>query len=109
MRKCFVYFCLILALMSFFSCKKATSSSSNTSSYAPSCNATKSYSIDVKPIIQSNCVSCHSQYSNYNGLNTDKSSIRSEVYSGSMPNNSTLSSTQKDAIICWIDAGASNN
>ncbi len=107
MKKCFVYCGLILALISFFSCKKETSSSST--SYTPSCSATKSYSIDVKPIIQSNCVSCHSQYSNYNGLNADKSSIRSDIYSARMPKNSTLSSTQKDAIICWIDAGASNN
>lgn len=98
----------ILILFGVFTeCKK--SGNNTTSNYTPNCSGTKSYSVDVKPIIQSACVGCHNQYGSYTGVNNDKSSIRNSVSNGSMPKNSSLSSSQKDAIMCWIDAGAPNN
>lgn len=90
------------------SCKKNSTSNTN-SNYSPTCSGTKSYSVDVKPIIQASCVGCHSEYGNYTGVSNDVSKIRTSISNGSMPKNSTLSSSQKDAIMCWIDAGATNN
>jgi hypothetical protein len=78
--------------------------------YTPTCSGTaKSYKTDVAPLIQSYCAGCHSNYSTYAQLSASKSTIRSVIVSGSMPRNSSLSSTQKDAIVCWIDNGAANN
>jgi hypothetical protein len=90
----------------FTNCKKKVT----TKSYSPSCNgSTKSYSVDVSPLIQSNCVSCHSTYGSYAGAKASASSIRSSIVSGSMPKGSSLSEDQKNTIVCWIDAGMPNN
>ena len=79
----------------------------------------KSFVTDVNPVIQANCVSagCHSSGSNngpgalisYQQIFNARSSIRSAVASGSMPQGGSLSASQKNAIICWIDNGATNN
>jgi hypothetical protein len=85
------------------------------------CSGTaKSFSADVNPIMQATCTSnsgCHGAGSNngpgelltYSEIFNARSSIRSTVASGSMPKTGSLTSTQKNAIICWIDNGASNN
>jgi hypothetical protein len=82
--------------------------------------ATKMFSTDVNPIIQSYCASnsgCHASGSTngpgalttYLQIYNASSSIRAAVANGSMPQNSSLSVSQKSAIICWIDNGAINN
>lgn len=78
------------------------------------------FASDVKPIIQSTCsstTSCHATGSTrgpgalttYNQIFNSRSSIKSSVASGRMPENSSLTSSQKATIICWIESGASNN
>jgi len=86
------------------------SKSSTSSSYTPDCSgAAKSFTKDVLPVFQSVCVGCHSKFSSYSGISADKSSIRSKIVDGSMPQGTSLSSAQKNNIICWIDNGAPNN
>jgi hypothetical protein len=80
-----------------------------TTSYTPSCSgAAKSYKTDVAPLIQSYCADCHS-YGTYSKLFASRSSIRSMIVSGQMPQGKSLSTAQKDAIVCWMDSGAANN
>jgi hypothetical protein len=100
-----ILFCsAAILLIALTSCKKATKD------FVPDCSgAAKLFSADVLPVIQSSCVSCHSGYSNYSGICSSKSSIRSKVVDGSMPQKSSLSDAQKNAIICWIDNGTPNN
>ena len=80
----------------------------------------KSFAVDVDPIIQSSCAAssgCHGSGSSagpgplltYTQVFNARSTIRSEVSSGSMPLNGGLSVTQKNSIIFWIDSGAPNN
>lgn len=80
----------------------------------------KAFAADVNPIIQSSCannIACHSSGSvngpgaltSYSAIFNSRTSIRSAVSSGSMPKNSTLSTSQKNSILCWIDSGAPNN
>jgi hypothetical protein len=82
--------------------------------------AAKSFPTDVNPIIQSSCASgsgCHASGSNngpgalitYQQVFNARITIRSAVLSGSMPQNSSLTASQKNTIICWIDNGASSN
>ena len=81
-----------------------------TDSYTPDCTgAVKSYKTDVAPLIQTYCAGCHSNYSTYSQLSASKSSVRNSIVNGSMPRGKTMSSAQKDAVICWIDNGAINN
>jgi hypothetical protein len=85
------------------------------------CSGTaKSFVTDVNPIIQSFCTTnsgCHASGSTngpgalttYQQIFNNRSAIRMAISNGRMPQNSTLSSSQKSAIICWIDNGASDN
>lgn len=81
---------------------------------------TKSFSGDVNPIIQSTCTTnsgCHGSGSRngpgelltYSQIFGARSTIRSAVLSGLMPQNGSLTSSQKQSIVCWIDNGAPNN
>lgn len=78
------------------------------------------FAANVKPIIQSTCATdatCHGAGSangpgplqTYDQVFNARVIIRSAVSSGSMPKTGTLTTTQKNSIICWIDAGAPNN
>ncbi len=97
------------------SCKK---SSNTPTTYTPDCSGTaKSFANDVSPLINSNCGSCHgagnsrglSILSTYSQISSDKNNIRAQIVSGSMPQNGTLTTAEKNTIVCWIDAGAKNN
>lgn len=118
----------VISLISVVSCTKnndggtTTNNNNNggTAAYTPSCTGTaKSFSADVLPIFQNVCsaAGCHNSGStngpgaltNYSQISAVKSNIRTVVLSGVMPKNSTLTSAQKDNIICWIDSGAPNN
>ena len=88
--------------------------------YSPDCSgAAKTFSGDVSSIISSSCATsgCHAAGSgngpgaltNYSEIFNSRSSIRRQVGNGSMPQNSSLTNSQKDAIMCWIDSGAPNN
>ncbi len=100
---------LVVAVISiglWTSCSKIAT----TDPYVPTCTGTaKSYSKDVAPLIKTSCSGCHQNFSTYSQLSTNRNSVRSMIVSGQMPQGSTLSTTQKDAIVCWIDNGASNN
>lgn len=108
MRISIVSLLLVVALfVSVNSCKKKNQ---DITSYTPSCNgSTPSFSTTVSPIFQSYCVSCHSNYSSYSQISGSASSIRSSIVSGSMPKGTSLSESQKNSIVCWIDAGKPNN
>jgi len=89
-----------------WSCTKTTTGPS----YTPDCTgAVKSFTSDVRPLIQSSCAGCHSNFSSYSQISAAKTSIRSKIVSGSMPQGGSLSDTQKNIIVCWIDNGAPNN
>ena len=96
----------ILSFLVFIGCKK---NNTTATSYIPSCSGTKSYSVNVAPLMQSFCVSCHSNYSSYSQVKSSSASIRSTIVNGSMPKGTSLTTDQKNNIVCWIDAGAPNN
>ena len=103
----------------FTGCSKSDDGTNTPTTNNTNCTGTKSFSSDVSPIFQSVCsnAGCHNTGStngpgpltNYQQIFNARTSIHSAVSSGTMPKNTTLSSTQKDAIICWINSGAPNN
>ena len=79
-----------------------------------------SFSNNVNPIIQSSCATnagCHGAGSangpgellTYNQISSAKVTIKTAVANGTMPKNGSLTTAQKNSIICWIDNGAQNN
>jgi hypothetical protein len=113
MRNILIVATLVIATL--VACKK-TSTTTTTD-----CSGTnKSFSTDVKSIISTSCASgssCHGSGSKkgcgplttYAEIYASRSSVSSSVSSGSMPQGSTLTSTQKNNIICWVNQGAANN
>jgi hypothetical protein len=79
----------------------------------------KDFAADINPIIQSTCnqQGCHDigstngpgPLTNYTQFFNARSAIRPAIQSGLMPQNSTLTTAQKNSILCWIDSGAPNN
>jgi hypothetical protein len=108
---------ILILFICFISCKKNNSTSS---AYTPDCSGTTpTFAANVEPIILSACATsgCHNSGSNqgpgalttYSQIKSSISSIRSSVVSGRMPQGTSLSTAQKNSIVCWIDAGAANN
>src|SRR5512141_764079 len=80
----------------------------------------KAFNADILPIFTSTCAtstSCHATGSNngpgpltnYAQISGQKTIIRTVIANGSMPKNGTLSTAQRNSIVCWIDGGAQNN
>jgi hypothetical protein len=79
----------------------------------------KAFAADVNPIIQATCTQagCHGSGSfngpgpltNFSQVSASSSSIRAAIASGRMPQGSSLSTSQKNSVICWIDSGTPNN
>jgi hypothetical protein len=116
MKKGFlVSFTIISSIVIFISCSK-----SNTDEPSINCEAVpKSFATDVNPIIQTFCnqPNCHNTGStngpgaltNYSEVFDARARIKPQVATGLMPQNTTLTTAQKNIIICWIDSGAPNN
>jgi len=79
-----------------------------------------SYAANVSPIIQSSCATdatCHGAGSAngpgplviYTQISGAAVAIKSAVASGTMPKTGTLTTVQKNSIICWVNGGALNN
>ena len=81
---------------------------------------TKAWTAGISPIIQSKCATnsnCHGsgsfngpgELTTYTAIFNARSSIRSAVGSGVMPKEGSITTAQKNSILCWIDSGAPEN
>jgi hypothetical protein len=75
---------------------------------------------NVNPIIQSKCAfspSCHAAGStnvggpltDYNLIKNKVTTIKLQVQTGLMPQTGSLTATELQSIVCWVEAGAPNN
>jgi len=98
----------------------ACSKSDGSSATNPCTGLTVSFSADVMPIINASCAinsSCHAAGSvNSGGALTDhpkilakRAEIKFQVENGLMPKTGSLSTVEKNKLICWINNGAPNN
>lgn len=88
------------------------------SSFTTDCSTTKSFAGDVSPLIQSYCAinsGCHAAgsrdgvYTTYQQVYNDRSAIRRSVANYTMPEGRSMSTEDRNTILCWIDNGAANN
>ncbi|MFN0213502.1 MAG: hypothetical protein ACKVT2_04545 [Saprospiraceae bacterium] len=104
-------FVLITATFSWQGCKKEEPKD-------PECNlpnATLSYTLNIKHIIDQQCLGCHGgigpgpdNYSTYEGIkpHLDEGHVLERVViEKSMPEGGGMSQAQRDSINCWIAAG----
>jgi hypothetical protein len=84
------------------------------------CQLNAKFAANVNPIIQSKCAispDCHASGStntggpltNYTQISNMAPVIKGQVVSGLMPKTGSLTSTELQTIVCWVDAGAPNN
>lgn len=115
MKKTIIAFILISGIIIINACTK-----DNDGTATPACdNVPKTWSADVSPIITTFCnqTGCHAAGSmngpgpltNHSEVFSNRAAIRDAVATGRMPQNTSLSTAQKNSIICWIDSGAPNN
>ena len=78
------------------------------------------FAANVNPIIQSTCATdatCHGAGSangpgpllTYTQISGASVTIKTAVASGNMPKTGSLTTAQKNSIICWINSGSPNN
>ncbi len=85
------------------------------------CSTIISFATDIKPVIVAKCTSCHSptgsvpgygDFNDYNAVKTevDKGNFATKVIvEKSMPQGSSLTSTEFRNMKCWLEQGAKNN
>ena len=118
MRKAFAVSSIII-LFVFISISCSKSGGGGGTSLDCNTVTNKAFAADVKPIIQSSCAigGCHDAVStngpgpltNYSQVFNARTAIRTAVSAGTMPKTGSLTSSQKNSILCWIDSGAPNN
>jgi len=120
----------ILAILAAFfliaSCSKSgsgTGGGTGGSGGGGSVNCTgvaSAFAANVNPIIQSSCATdatCHGNGSvngpgpllTYNQIFNARVTIKTAVGNGTMPKTGSITTAQKNSIICWVDAGGPNN
>ena len=78
------------------------------------------FAANVNPIIQSTCATdatCHGAGSangpgpllTYTQISNASAAIKTAVVNGTMPKTGSLTTAQKNSIICWINSGSPNN
>jgi hypothetical protein len=114
----------LFTLIAFFiivSCSKSSDGGGNGGGGSTNCSGVpSSFSANVNPIIQSTCTintGCHGSGSpngpgellTYTQIFNARVAIKTSVGNGTMPKTGTLTTAQKNSIICWVDSGAPNN
>ena len=117
-----IKFSLIIAtcLIMLFSCSKSSDSGTEIGTTISCSGVTSTFAANVSTLIQTTCATssgCHASGSsnsggtliNFTQISNKKITIRAQVLNNIMPQGSTLTTAQKQTIVCWIDAGALNN
>ena len=122
MKKVSLVFLAIIFIT--ISCSKSSSSTGgggNGGGGTVNCSGVASaFAANVNPIIQSTCAtdaSCHGSGSfngpgpllTYTQIFNAKDQIKTAVANGTMPKTGSLTTAQKNSIICWVNSGGPNN
>lgn len=113
------FFTLLATFLLAFSCAEH-----NLETPASACNSGQvSFSQQVAPIMQGSCAlsGCHNgdlgdplNWTNFDRVKAKASSVKDRVTrpvgtAGHMPKSGSLSQSQIQLIVCWVDQGALNN
>lgn len=100
--------CAVFTVNTTSSCKK-----NKKNKLTPTCDGSvATYDSNIKSLIDSKCVSCHSGYGSYSGISsiTSNGQFKKHVLTDQdMPQNGQLTQDQINLIQCWADAGYPQN
>ena len=79
-----------------------------------SCDSNVSYMLNIRPIIDANCLECHAgsqppNLSTYESLSANAINVQRQVVTRLMPQGGSLTDEEIEFISCWVDNGALNN
>jgi len=123
MQKILIFFLAMIILVIVSCSKPGTVGGGGNGGGGGSTNCTgvnNKFAADVNPIIQSTCATnagCHGNGSTngpgplltYTQIFNARLNIKTAVGNGTMPQVGTLTTAQKNSIICWVDSGGLNN
>ncbi|WP_236974023.1 cytochrome c [Membranihabitans maritimus] len=109
-------FALTLGILIQFSCEKNVEEDMGMNDpNEMECEPGTSFSMDVKPIIDNNCISCHNgsvqnpDLRTYQAIKNNSARIKELTASRVMPQTGSLTDDQIILIGCWVDDGAPDN
>lgn len=98
---------IILSGLLFVSCKK------DENNVTPTCDGSSpTYNSFVQSVMSSNCTSCHSDMSTYNGLLpylNDGSFTKEVLTNQTMPQSGPLDAATLNTMQCWVENGFPEN
>ncbi len=105
---------LVALSIAFFSCDNTVEEEIPAVVVGDVCSTDISFTTNIKPIIDSNCISCHGgnqapDLRTFEGINSNAARVRTQVVSRRMPLGGSLTNEEIELIRCWIDNGALNN
>ncbi len=105
---------LITLSIAFFSCDNNVEEEIPLPIGNEECSTDISFTADVKPVIDTNCIRCHGgnqapDLRTFEGINANAARVRTQVVSRRMPLGGSLTNEEIELIRCWIDNGALNN
>jgi hypothetical protein len=107
---------ILLCVIIFAGCTK-TGGGGDPTPKDPCSGISFTFLMDVQPIINTSCTSCHGANStnsggpltDYNLIFAKRTNIKYQIENGFMPKAGSITTAQKNTIICWINSGAPNN
>jgi uncharacterized membrane protein len=112
-------FLILLTGLVFTQCSKDKNNTNNNFTVDCSTVTNKAFAANISPLVQSRCAipGCHAAGSGngpgalttYAQISSASARIRTAVANGTMPQGSTLTTAEKNSIVCWIDSGSPNN
>lgn len=97
---------ILLVLLTLIACKKDNKVKVACDGSSPT------YESFVKDIVNTNCVSCHSEYSTYTGLSlitTNGDFEKAVLIDQNMPENGSICQDVMNKLQCWVNNGYPEN
>ena len=111
---------LLTGLLCLMACSKSSSGSGGGGGTDVCAAVTAKFATDVLPLMQTKCSfssGCHGTGSTNSGgvlltyaqISAKSATIKSQVAGGMMPKSGSITTVEKNIIICWVNSGALNN
>ncbi len=120
MKKTALFVALMFLVCTLFmmACKKGSSSGDVPADVCTT--VTAKFAANVLPLMQTKCSfnsSCHGTGSinsggvllTYAQISAKSASVKSQIAAGIMPQTGSMTTAEKNVIICWVNSGAMNN
>jgi hypothetical protein len=113
MKNIFIYPPFLFMVVLFASCENNVEETME-DLVVSECDPAISFSKQIKPIIDTNCLQCHNgnqfpDLRTYESIKNYSSLIKEETQTRRMPLGGSLSTSDIEAISCWINNGSLNN